>query len=236
MLSLMVASFEVGATPGAIPFEPVPPAYVVAILHRTLGVIGTGISLGNGMVLTNHHVLLGESYDQQNGQTRNFLYPSQSLMVISARASRHKINQVFVPSGLKADFANLDYAFLQIEDESLPAATLSISTDAVPLSLVGWSDIVFRTTFSDVARVIAGMLYHCNETLPGYSGGPVINRSGDVVALHKGTLQIRDFNCPKAGQPAARSIPIQKVFETVGTNIPSVVPILKERLGISGAP
>jgi hypothetical protein len=214
-------------------FEAPPPPFVVAVVHRTQGVLGTGVSIARGLVLTNHHVVVS---NEQNSATEKFSpFSEADLSIVSGHARMRPVLRIHRPSQKAPDhFAGLDYAFLEIGGEPIDVVVPSTSMFAFPLSLVGWSDIVFRTTQTRIAKQVGHLLLHCNETQPGFSGGPVLNASGDLVALHKGVMSTNEVKCK--GGVAAYSIPIPRIFETVGTNIPSVVPILKERLGISETP
>lgn len=204
--------------------EAAPPPFVVAVVHRTQGVLGTGVSIARGLVLTNHHVVVSQRPD--------FIpYSSRDLMIVSGHATRHSILEIHSPILKVPDPAGaLDYAFLEIDGDPIQVATPSTSV-VYPLSLVGWDEIVFKTTRSSTAKMMTDWLIHCNATQRGISGGPLLNASGDLIALHKGEIGTNEIKCP--GGIAAISIPIPRIFETVGTNIPSVVPILKERLGVS---
>jgi len=173
---------------------------------------GTGFVVGQGLILTNHHVVETAA----NGQGQ--------ILVINANLHGPQPAQVLKSSGPLEQVGD-DFALLQIADQSLPAVTLHLPAATLKLTNViaaGFPGDVLATDtqfqaiqrgdFSNVPDLTVtdgtitteqalspntNVLVHSAPLSNGNSGGPLIDLCGRVVGVNtfvrRGNLRTLNF-------------------------------------------
>ena len=150
--------------------------------------LGTGFMVGNGMIMTNHHVV--GSRDLAAASVVEFDY-QQDVSNALLPSFRYE----FDPDRFHTSSA-LDYTILGLkENPDRPLASwgfLSLNPNAIPVrtehvSIVqhpngGLKQIVL--TANKVVAVMPPLLHYTTDTMPGSSGSPVFNDTWYVIAIH----------------------------------------------------
>lgn len=149
---------------------------------------GTGFLIAAGRVLTNHHVLY------ENGKAASALevwldYESDAAGAVPAPVVVGA--EVGSIRGVKADdvgvfdlSAALDRAKLELSEQPAQVEA-KVAIVQHPMGMP--KQIAFHT----VVDVKDGLVRYLTDTEPGSSGSPVLNRRGQVVALHHASTDVR---------------------------------------------
>ena len=154
---------------------------------------------------------------------------NQHVVAAGSTYEIQTVDEVVHPVTAKYDIAGLDLIVLQFEsDESYQVATMGDSSEITPLQTIYVSGFpasssgldltpgairsVDRNVMENPEQKLGYALLYSNPTLPGSSGGPVIDEDGFVVAIN-GQAQ-RDM---VSGRDLSRGIPID-LFKSVSTN------------------
>jgi S1-C subfamily serine protease len=161
--------------------------------------IGTGVVYGPGIIITNDHVITSDSGSL-----------ARDIVVISAGNVRHQAVVV-------GRDANADIAVLRIGDDRLPPARFASSIEGVrpgqralaagaPHTL---PDSIATGPITDITEQVTmpgrpdlkTLIETSARTKPGYSGGPLVNRTGEVIgitvgAIGEGTELFRGYAIP----------------------------------------
>jgi S1-C subfamily serine protease len=162
---------------------------------------GTGSFIGNGVILTENHVIADkESYEMavSTGDDEDNLI---SLKKVVRKAIGHMVlkydSSEFVMAVVKSSSSKEDLAILTIEDKVNPSIIFSDSflrgDKVFVIGNPGWEDFsVVETTIKGVfLDVKNGKELHSMILLdtqkehisPGFSGGAVLNRNGGVIGF-----------------------------------------------------
>ena len=190
----------------------------VAILTSRLNQIGSGVILDRGILLTNFHVLIervNEPLTIKTEDGRHFsIFPHQHL----------------VPHQALAYDGSNDYAFALFEDpQALGPQTPVRITELSPsseLTLPGWFGNLFSSSETNLFEKRGPMILHCNHTQNGYSGSPVFDQHGALVALNRGGIEEDHPFCPDQTL-TAYSLQAKYIFATVSRLIPEIMPFLE---------
>jgi endonuclease G len=151
--------------------------------------IGTGFLIGEGRVMTNHHVLSEPAIAAKSYIELNFEEDASGKM---REPSRYRL----LGEGLQADL-DLDFSVVRVAPEdSLPPldswGKLELSSDPPPgvgehvviIQHPGGGAKQIALTANQVVNLFEHRLQYTTDTLPGSSGSPVFNDAWKVVALH----------------------------------------------------
>ena len=150
---------------------------------------GTGFLIGQGRVMTNHHVLSDPAVAAKSHVELNFQEDAFGEM-------QEPVRYRLLGDGLRADL-DLDFSVVRIEPvDSLPEleswGTLALTADPPPgvgehvtiIQHPGGGAKQIALTANQVVNVFEHRLQYTTDTLPGSSGSPVFNDEWKVVALH----------------------------------------------------
>ena len=91
-------------------------------------------------------------------------------------------------------------------------------------TLVGYVDGVLNEEESNHNQESNGLLLHCSESVHGYSGAPILNAKGELVAIQNGVMKMKCF-CPGM-EYVSVATPIQEILDSLPALLPEVVPYL----------
>ena len=162
----------------------------VCRILRSGGGFGTGFMVGNGLLMTNHHVL--PTPQEANGSLAEFNYQLDASGGFSPTVRYPLDNTRFVTTG-----ESLDCTLVGVRPdtgkpslESWGHVTLNPNADPVPSEHVvviqhpngGYKQIVLTANY--VISVNGGAVRYTTDTMPGSSGSPVFNDAWQVIAIH----------------------------------------------------
>jgi S1-C subfamily serine protease len=199
-----------------------PHLYSIGRLDRTAGVnleVGTSFLVGDGILLTNHHVVSELSHGAdalQEGQATVTFY--QEYQTTDPRENKFPITQVI------AIHSTLDLALLQVR---LPAPRPALkfdhaaATPATQVATIGYPykdprnplfvDAVFgriygvkRAALGEIMDADPQRIFHDCSTLGGNSGSPVLSlATSRVIGVHfTGSFMYRNEAVPAAAVQA----------------------------------
>jgi V8-like Glu-specific endopeptidase len=151
--------------------------------------MGTGFLVGDGLVMTNNHVIATAGAAAQSQVEFNYQQDAQGGFL---QAVRYGLDA----AGFHTNIA-LDYSIIKLRPEptkpppiSWGCLRLSSTADPLPSEHVtviqhpngGYKQIVLTSNW--VIGTQAPALHYTTDTMPGSSGSPVFNDSWHVIAIH----------------------------------------------------
>ena len=167
-----------------------------AVARIKLGAeLGTGVLVGPGLVMTNHHVL--ESAADASGAFAQFDY-QENAQHDMLPVHQFRLN----PARFFLTDAVLDFTIVSVEPSSDKGKSLTEypwiqligqtgkAEPGDPINIIqhprgGLKQIAFRENrIIDIPREVRDFLYYTTDTEPGSSGSPCFNDQWELIALH----------------------------------------------------
>ena len=150
---------------------------------------GSGFFISSNLVITNRHVLESAAQGQ--------------VFVTSQSIGERPIRAKVIAATAGSDLAQPDFALLQLERAPQNVEVVEVAKNPAPLDEVVAAGFPGRTIMSDdnavspatvfsrgVVSVIqqrrdgAGLVIHTADIAPGSSGGPLVNKCGQIVGVN----------------------------------------------------
>jgi endonuclease G len=162
---------------------------------------GSGWMIGDGLFITNHHVVNAREVGEAPANTEDFKLQGVGSTVLFDYDSEGSATSAATVSAIAARDASLDYAILRI-DSKTPRPPLRLNANEVavlpstylPVNIIQHprgnpKRIAFRNNL--VSGLDGASLRYFTDTDYGSSGSPVCDDSWRVVALHRGAVQAK---------------------------------------------
>lgn len=183
------------------------------VMTNTQNSLGSGVFIESNVVLTARHVVEG--------------IVTQKLSVKDSTGVIHTVSKVITEKKPYAPLSN-DYAFLIVSGAFSAPAKMSNSRIPQNTTMIGFLNEKAHPEESSKNQLVNGLLLHCSQTVHGYSGAPIYDANGEVVAIQNGVMFMKCF-CPGMEYVSAAT-PIQKIIESAQTITPEIVPYLHPTL------
>lgn len=163
---------------------------------------GTGWMLSKSLLVTNHHVLNARDRGQGVASDEDFQTQGLKTEIEFDVDGDDRVPYTSTPAALEASEAKLDFAILRIDGGPAPLKLVAepfkiVDKSFPPLNIIQHpygraKKIAIRNNLATSSK--GSTVRYFTDTDSGSSGAPVFNDEWEVVALHRGSMNVNKIN------------------------------------------